>query len=266
MAYLDWKLKDTPEPVRDQPHWEGGLHAIWTPAKKLGLDVSTRWVGRRFDFQVPAPLIESVGGFSTTSLGTVYTAHTNACLGKVQRDKGCPEPRPARWWPSEQPQPVASSKLNCAEIEARVQRGASFLRARFFQVLWHFCGSTIQRSHAKPNKSNIMIRPSVRAFCCVALLFSMAWVCLPLFFAPDYNSLRLTKPARKHSHQVSTKLTLAHSGSLRMPYLCHTKRLTALEFLQKFLAVDYGQRTCVANLIATNSFGRAGKPIKLASP
>jgi outer membrane cobalamin receptor len=71
-AYLEWKLTGTPEPLRDQPHWEGGVNASWTPAKKLGLDVSTRWIGRRFDFQVPAPLIPSVGGFSTTSLGTVY--------------------------------------------------------------------------------------------------------------------------------------------------------------------------------------------------
>lgn len=74
VTYLDWKLRDTAEPLRDQPHWEGGIHGTWSPTQKLSLDLSTRWVGRRFDFQVPAPLINSAGGYSTTSFGAVYSA------------------------------------------------------------------------------------------------------------------------------------------------------------------------------------------------
>lgn len=73
LAYLDWKLENTTEPLRDVPHWEGGLHADWTLTKKLHTLVNTRWVGRRFDFQVPAPQIDSVGGYAATNLSAVYT-------------------------------------------------------------------------------------------------------------------------------------------------------------------------------------------------
>ncbi|HLJ88658.1 MAG TPA: TonB-dependent receptor, partial [Candidatus Angelobacter sp.] len=71
--YLDWKLENTPEPLRDQPHWEGGLRADWTATQKFHIGINTRWVGRRFDFQVPAPQIDSVGGYSTTDISTTYT-------------------------------------------------------------------------------------------------------------------------------------------------------------------------------------------------
>jgi len=73
VAYLDWKLENTTEPLRDVPHWEGGLHADWTLTKKLHTLINTRWVGRRFDFQVPAPQIDSVGGYASTNLSGVYT-------------------------------------------------------------------------------------------------------------------------------------------------------------------------------------------------
>ena len=73
VAYLDWKLKNTTEPLRDVPHWEGGLRADWTLTRKLHTLVNARWVGRRFDFQVPAPQINSVGGYATTNVSGVYT-------------------------------------------------------------------------------------------------------------------------------------------------------------------------------------------------
>ena len=72
VSYLDWKLAGTTEPLRDQPHWQGGLRADWTVTKKLTTEINTRWVGRRFDFQVPAPLIDSVGGYSTTGVAATY--------------------------------------------------------------------------------------------------------------------------------------------------------------------------------------------------
>jgi len=72
VSYLDWKLEDTTEPLRDQPHWQGGLRADWTVTKKLATELNTRWVGPRFDFQVPVPLIDSVGGYSTTSVAATY--------------------------------------------------------------------------------------------------------------------------------------------------------------------------------------------------
>src|SRR5579884_7379 len=73
VSYLDWKLENTTEPLRDVPHWEGGLHADWVITQKLHSLINTRWVGRRFDFQVPAPQIDSVGGYANTNISGVYT-------------------------------------------------------------------------------------------------------------------------------------------------------------------------------------------------
>ena len=73
VSYLDWKLENTTEPLRDQPHWQGGLRADWTVTKAFHAEINTRWVGRRFDFQVPAPLIDAVGGYSTSSIAATYT-------------------------------------------------------------------------------------------------------------------------------------------------------------------------------------------------
>ena len=72
VSYLDWKLIGTTEPVRDEPHWQGLLRADWTLNRKFHAEVSTIWVGRRFDFAVPAPLIDSVGGYSTTGVTATY--------------------------------------------------------------------------------------------------------------------------------------------------------------------------------------------------
>lgn len=72
VSYLDWKLIGTTEPLRDEPHWQGLLRADWTLNRKFHAEVSTIWVGRRFDFAVPAPLIDSVGGYSTTGVTATY--------------------------------------------------------------------------------------------------------------------------------------------------------------------------------------------------
>ncbi|HEV3037000.1 MAG TPA: TonB-dependent receptor [Candidatus Angelobacter sp.] len=72
LAYLDWKLFGTREPLRDVPHWEGGISADCAVTHKLHAQANTRWMGRRFDFQVPAPFIDSVGGFSTTNAVLSY--------------------------------------------------------------------------------------------------------------------------------------------------------------------------------------------------
>jgi hypothetical protein len=42
--------------------------------------------------------------------------------------------------------------------------------ARVREILWHFCGSSVQRSPAKANKSSINYFPSVRAIWFIGLL------------------------------------------------------------------------------------------------
>ncbi len=71
-SYLDWQLRGINEPLRDVPHWEGGVSADWTLTQKLHLLSGTRWVGRRFDFSVPDPQVDSVGGYSTTRVAASY--------------------------------------------------------------------------------------------------------------------------------------------------------------------------------------------------
>lgn len=72
VSYLDWKLFGTPEPLRDQPHWQGLLRADWTLSQKFRAELNTIWVARRFDFAVPAPLTDSVGGYSSTGITATY--------------------------------------------------------------------------------------------------------------------------------------------------------------------------------------------------
>jgi vitamin B12 transporter len=73
LSYLDWKLQSTTEPLRDEPHWQGAVRVHWTPSKKLHTEINTVWIGRRFDFQVPVPLIDSVGGYSSTGVAATYS-------------------------------------------------------------------------------------------------------------------------------------------------------------------------------------------------
>lgn len=72
VSYLEWDLVGTTEPLRDEPHWQGLLRADWTLNRRFHAEVNSIWVGRRFDFAVPAPLIDSVGGYSTTGVTATY--------------------------------------------------------------------------------------------------------------------------------------------------------------------------------------------------
>jgi vitamin B12 transporter len=70
--YLDWQLKQTTDPLRDQPHWQAGASASWRPARRWQSRLDTLWVGRRYDFSVPRPNQPAVGGYSTTSAAAHY--------------------------------------------------------------------------------------------------------------------------------------------------------------------------------------------------
>jgi outer membrane cobalamin receptor len=70
--YLDWQLKQSTDPLRDQPHWQAGASASWKPARHWQTRLDTLWVGRRYDFSVPLPNQPAVGGYSTTSAATHY--------------------------------------------------------------------------------------------------------------------------------------------------------------------------------------------------
>ncbi len=71
-SYLEWRLKNTVEPLRDIPHWQSG--------GSINRSITRRWtshaeilsVGRRYDFQVPVPQQKVAGGYSTASFTSSY--------------------------------------------------------------------------------------------------------------------------------------------------------------------------------------------------
>jgi iron complex outermembrane receptor protein/vitamin B12 transporter len=69
---LDWKIESSNEPLRDQPDWQAGFSIDAKLPKQIRASSSTVWTGRRYDFQLPAPAIDSVGGYSTTNLVLGY--------------------------------------------------------------------------------------------------------------------------------------------------------------------------------------------------
>jgi vitamin B12 transporter len=71
-AFLNWKVKSSSEPLRNQPRWNSGFTIEARLPKAIRASSTTTWVGRRYDFQVPAPTVISVGGFSTTNLVLGY--------------------------------------------------------------------------------------------------------------------------------------------------------------------------------------------------
>lgn len=65
---LSWKIESSNEPLRDQPDWQAGFSIDAKLPKQVRASTTTLWVGRRYDFQLPAPTADSVGGYSTTDL------------------------------------------------------------------------------------------------------------------------------------------------------------------------------------------------------
>ena len=71
-SYLEWRLMDTTEPLRDIPHWQSGGGITWKIKPHWHAQADILAVGRRYDFEVPVPLQPTVGGYSTASLATSY--------------------------------------------------------------------------------------------------------------------------------------------------------------------------------------------------
>jgi outer membrane cobalamin receptor len=70
---LDWNIESSSgEPLRDEPDWQAGVGVDAKLPRKIRASATTLWVGRRYDFQLPAPTIDSVGGYSATNLVLGY--------------------------------------------------------------------------------------------------------------------------------------------------------------------------------------------------
>ncbi len=84
LQFLDWELQGTTEPLRDRPRWRGGSYVDWEihPRARLRWDILS--VGERYDFQLPVPGMETVGGYSTSSVVFGYQLpHGLEAFGRV---------------------------------------------------------------------------------------------------------------------------------------------------------------------------------------
>ena len=84
-SYVSWLLEGATEPLRDTPHWIGGAHASWSPAKRILARVETQWVGRRYDYSVPRPDQLTTGGYSNSS-GVVSYEYNERATFYVRAD------------------------------------------------------------------------------------------------------------------------------------------------------------------------------------
>jgi outer membrane cobalamin receptor len=100
-SFLNWKVESSSEPLRNQPRWNSGITIEVKLPKAIRASSTTTWVGRRYDFEVPAPAVTSVGGFSTTNLvlgyeglkrTTIYARIDNLFNAKFHEYLGFPNP------------------------------------------------------------------------------------------------------------------------------------------------------------------------------
>ena len=79
-SYLEWRLQNTTEPLRDVPHWRSGGSVNWRIMPRWHSQASILAVGRRYNFQVPVPRQTAAGGYSTASLATSYDVSDRVTL------------------------------------------------------------------------------------------------------------------------------------------------------------------------------------------
>ncbi len=72
-AYTYWDLHNSPDPLRNIPHANGGVHANWKPSKRANVRADVQVMSRRYDYQIPVPLETSVGGYTDVNLSADYS-------------------------------------------------------------------------------------------------------------------------------------------------------------------------------------------------
>ncbi len=82
VTYVDAGLVGTSDRLRDVPRWSEALHLRMNLPLRLVARVDTTWVGRRFDYQVPVPAIQTVPRYSLTTITVqqTFSAHVSGHL------------------------------------------------------------------------------------------------------------------------------------------------------------------------------------------
>ena len=72
LTYVDFEIEGSDEPLRDRPRWRGGVRLDWRFHRRAQLHFDNSWVGARYDFQIPVPEQDQVGGYALTALAVSY--------------------------------------------------------------------------------------------------------------------------------------------------------------------------------------------------
>jgi len=72
LSYLDFEIEASNEVLRDRPHWQGGIRLGWKFHHQANIQFNNSWVGPRFDFQIPVPDQDQVGGYALSTLSLQY--------------------------------------------------------------------------------------------------------------------------------------------------------------------------------------------------
>lgn len=73
VTYVDAGLEGTTERLRDVPRWTEEFHVRATLPRAWTVESSTVWMGRRFDYQVPVPQMDTVPRYTMTNLEAAHT-------------------------------------------------------------------------------------------------------------------------------------------------------------------------------------------------
>ena len=67
-SWLRWQVEGSNEPLRNQPHGQGGISIDWKPSARVLIGGGFTAMGARYDYELPVPQIDKAGAFTTTTL------------------------------------------------------------------------------------------------------------------------------------------------------------------------------------------------------
>ncbi len=79
-AWLTWTVEGSTEPLRNEPHGQGGFTIDWKPGAHWMFGADFAAMGARYDYELPVPQIDKAGAFSTTTLRAEWQMRNNLAL------------------------------------------------------------------------------------------------------------------------------------------------------------------------------------------
>jgi outer membrane cobalamin receptor len=79
-SWLTWQVQGSTEPLRNQPHGQGGFSIDWKPNRRVLIGGDLTAMGARYDYELPAPQIDKAGAFTTTTLRAQWELRRNLAV------------------------------------------------------------------------------------------------------------------------------------------------------------------------------------------